>query len=168
MSNKNKYFIYGVLIVVLVVILVVLAVHKSNTAQAPAATSSTVSNQPKIPLPPVPQLTATQTVGGQSPANFPANLPIEKTPKVLQNQTILNSLTGKHDAQYIYVTTQTIGQNLAAYQKYLSANNWKITSTVDQPQFQAINASHASTTLSIILDYKSAAPQNQVTLDYIY
>jgi hypothetical protein len=167
MDNKNKYFIYGVLIVVLIVILVVLVAHK-KTAQAPGTATSSTSSQASIPLPPVPQLTATQSVSGQLPANFPAKLPIETGAQVLQNETILNSITGKHDAQYIYVTTQSISQNLAAYQKYLTANKWKVTSTVDQPEFQAINASEASTTLSIILDYKSAAPQDQVSLSYIY
>jgi hypothetical protein len=166
--NKNKYWFYGVLIVVLVVILVVVAAHRNKQSSAPAAVNQAANSQSQPSFPPPPKVTISPTPAGQLPAAFPAGLPVEKNATALQNETILNPLTGKHDAQYIYVTKQTIAQNLAAYQKYLAANNWKVTSTVDQPQFQAINASQASTTLSVILDYKSAAPQNQVSLSYIY
>ena len=167
MSNKNKYIIYGVLVVVLVVILVVMATHK-KAAQGPAGTVTSTNKGSNTALPPVPHLTESQTSAGQLPANFPPKLPIEKNPQVLQNETISNATTGKQDAQYIYVTKQSLSQNLAAFQKYLAANKWQITSTVTQPGFDALNASQASTTLSVILDYKSAAPQNQVSLNYVY
>ena len=164
--NKNKYLVYGALIVVLAIVLVVLAVHNKKTAQAPGG--SKTSNQPQIPLPPVPQLTATQADQGQLPANFPAKLPIESNPTVLQNETVLNSITNKHNASYIYATKLTIAQNLTAYKKFLTTNKWGIASTVDQPSFQAINATSTAGSLSIILDYKSAAPQNKVSLNFVY
>jgi ABC-type enterochelin transport system substrate-binding protein len=171
-GNKPKSFKVLIILAVLVIIVIVLilaARYKVQPVQAPvnqkpAPAQTQVPSQPNAPSAKVPAL----KVQEGTLAQLLPNLPVEKNPQVLQNQDFLNVDTGKSELTYIYVTKNTIDQNGAAYKKYFSDNGWKTTGTVNQPQFQALNATKGSVTLNLIFDYKSAAPQDQVDIDYVY
>lgn len=170
-KSKTPQVVAVILVILILVVLAILAMrHGKKTVNSPVeqTPNPTAEVQNNAPDTKVPALEITQAPPSGLPVGLPSGLPIEKNAQVLQSQTILNKDTGQHDANYMYVTVNTIDENLAAFTKYLSTNGWKISNSVVQENYQAINAKNGDTTMSVILDYKSAQPQNQVSINYKY
>ena len=57
--------------------------------------------------------------------------------------------------------------NFAAYQKYIAAKGWTVTSTKDDPDYKQIIVGIGDNILNIILDYKTNPKTSTVGVYYL-
>ncbi len=163
--NKNKYITFGVLSAILVVVLVVLLVLK-HTGKLGSNKGVPVKQDKSMPLPA--EVGVQNFNSSQLPPNFPQDMPMEAKAEILQNQSVKDPVSGKTQAYVLFVTKATLDQNSSTYTKYMTANGWTVTGVIDQDKYRVINAKKDNLVLSVLLDYKTAAPQNQVGISYTY
>src|SRR4051812_33086579 len=127
---KAKYLGAFVFLVVLAaaILLVVKAARKqpANSEQGPGGKTAATQTLTASPVP------AEQVPAGQLPKAFPADLPLEKNARVLENFETKDQATGKVLSTRVYVSAKTLDENWAAYQKYAKDEGWKIISSINQ------------------------------------
>ncbi|MDE2312454.1 MAG: hypothetical protein KGJ93_05225, partial [Patescibacteria group bacterium] len=163
-SHRGVWLIVA-LVVVLVAALVVVAVKKSKKATAPANQSTAQNNTSSAQ----PQAGSTRMVVADILATLPANLPVENNPKIVDSANLPLTNRNMQESYVSYSTAKTIDQNWAAFQKYFSDNQWKISSSTVQSNYKFVAADKGGNSLAVLLRYNLPTPPvNVVSLYYAY
>ncbi len=101
----------------------------------------------------------------QLPKNFPADIPIEEGASVVQNFNVDDK--GYQQATRSFETQVSLDKNLALYKKYLTANGYKITVTIDQPTYKMVSGTKDKDNLRIEMTDNSVSKQKTVSITFI-
>lgn len=86
----------------------------------------------------------------QVPEKFPVNVPIEEGATILQNYNA-TAADGRFQATRTFETKKSLDANFTIYENYLKANNWKIETTLNQPEYKLLVGTNGNTQLQISL-----------------
>lgn len=99
------------------------------------------------------------------PDKFPKDIPVEADAKITQNYNA-TSVDGTFQATRVFETKKTLDANFKIYQDYLKNNNWKIESTVNQPEYKMLYASSGASTIQIAMNDNKVAKVSTIDISY--
>lgn len=109
----------------------------------------------------------TEIERNQLPEKIPSGLVLEPQAEILENFQITVGDESQSTRQY--VTQESLEKNYNDFQKYLTANGWKILSMADQKTVKAISAQNLSgDRFNITISYNSITKQNVVDISVTY
>jgi hypothetical protein len=82
------------------------------------------------------------------PDKFPADLPMEKEAKVLQNYTSTTA-AGGYQATREFETKKTLAENVKIYTDYLKKSGWTMGTGIDKTDFKVVSATKEDLSLQV-------------------
>jgi hypothetical protein len=113
---------------------------------------------------PVPDKQVEYLPHDQLPPNLPANLPLEADAP-LQRTEIVRIKDKENQFVRRYYSQKTVAENYAIYEKYLTDNNWKIESKINQENLAAFSATHPNQPGSLLITISKNSITQDVTVE---
>ncbi len=158
MENKKVTTILIALVVVVVVLFVVVKSLKHTTE--PAATGSKQAGSSTVM-----QVKTTEVPTTQTPEAFPADIPIEKGAKILQNFNA-TAENGLFQASRVFETAKSPADNFKIYSDYIQNNGWKLVTSVNQEKLKVLSAQKGKGNLQISIGQNVTTKVNSVSITY--
>lgn len=98
-----------------------------------------------------PKLTRTVVMQSELPPRFPTGIPLERDAKILQN-TYTTSDVGGFQSVRVFITQKSLAENLQLYKKYFENDDWKVESSVDQPNLKSMSVSKGDLLVQVVLN----------------
>lgn len=146
-------------VVIAVAILLALLFVVIKLSQHPVSPAHPLSDNEANPTSLQVQKVAENTL----PNKFPANLPIEKDGKIIQNFNA-TEVDGRYNATREFESQQTLAQNIATYTKYLTDNGWEIKAKIDQSKLKMVMGKKENQQLQISVAQNPTTKTNLVTI----
>lgn len=137
-NTYHKAFLAAAIIIaVALVVFIVMVAFPIRNADKKMAVKPSQQKKTELPV-------------SQTPAKFPAEVPIEKGAKILQNYNISDA--DSLQATRVFETTKSLDENFNLYKEFFTKNGWTIINTLNQPQLKVISATkedfHAQVTIA--------------------
>jgi hypothetical protein len=97
------------------------------------------------------------------PGSLPADLPIEKNAKVLQNFSATVS-NGANQSTRSYETQKSLAENLKIYSDFLKSKGWDITATVDKQSYKMVAARKGNDSMQVEMNTDPESKALTVTI----
>jgi hypothetical protein len=161
---KQKSFIIIIIVALFIAAVFLVWVEKHGSTKVSPASK----NQNATSTPDAERFTKKDLGIGNLPPGITADMIMDKTPEVMQSESVIDNQTSVAQSSYIYVTKKSIKDNFAAFQKYISDKKWKVVTTVDQADYKQITANLGKSTFNVILNYKKDNTINTVAIFVVY
>ncbi len=154
---NNNRIIY---LVVLLVLVIIAAVYYFKVVDNDKNQSTTNTNGNKAS-----QIVKTQVETDKLPEKFPADVPIEKDAKILQNYNA-TAPDGRFQATRVFETKESLAANITLYRNFLTKAGYEIKSSVDQPNYKMLYATKGDAGLQIAVDQNTVSKVRTVSISY--
>lgn len=146
----------AVLIILILLLIVIIVIQKRKLSPQPVP--------PVVQTPQEPQKTDFRT---KLPADFPADIPIEKGVKVEQSYSL--NYAGQKQLTFVFQSTKTVKENYILYADFLKKQNWNVLSKYESPKISSLYDTKENSDINITISESAvtSSVKSQVSISIL-